>query len=459
MRRSFSLRTLLLTGVALLTLVLPVHAAEKVVTVRDAVAMGVSTHPETGTIVNNRRATDEELRQAQGGYLPSVDMNADTGWEWSRDDADGATTDTNNLWRYQTGLTLTQMLFDGFETKYEVARQKARVAAISHRVWETTEFVGLDIVESYLNVLRQRELLTIARANVDRHLELERQMIESSQAGRTTAADVEQSRARLASARANEASVREALRTSEATYLTKVGEMPRTLERPVSLAANLSETVEAEVKAALIGSPTLASRLADIDTAAAEAKQAESTFYPQVDFQANVNHANDTGGTEGDADRARALVVMNWNLYRGGADTARVREGVYRQAQAKETRAAAAREVEEDVRQTWAQMVAANERTREFMAMADANDKVVSAYFDQFNLDRRTLLDVLDAQNELFVARSNTINSQYIELFAVYRLLALKGQLLPILGVAYPSGTDPKDNYPNTIVMSPNHRR
>ncbi|MAF98723.1 MAG: hypothetical protein CMH26_08820, partial [Micavibrio sp.] len=75
---------------------------------------------------------------------------------------------------------------------------------------------------------------------------------------------------------------------------------------------------------------------------------------------------------------------------------------------------------------------------REFAAQADANTEVVKAYKDQFNLDRRTLLDVLDAQNELFVSRSNTINSEFLEVFAVYRLLALKGALLPSLEVEYP---------------------
>ena len=83
-------------------------------------------------------------------------------------------------------------------------------------------------------------------------------------------------------------------------------------------------------------------------------------------------------------------------------------------------------------------MVSAGGRAREFATQAAANPEFVKAYQDQFNLDRRTLLDVLDAQNELFVSRTNTINSEFLEMFAVYRLLALKGALLPTLGVEYP---------------------
>jgi adhesin transport system outer membrane protein len=130
--------------------------------------------------------------------------------------------------------------------------------------------------------------------------------------------------------------------------------------------------------------------------------------------------------------------VMNWNLYRGGGDVARVREFKHRHQQTKEERAATARQIEDDVRQTWASMVSAGERAKEFANQAAANGEVVRAYKDQFSLDRRTLLDVLDSQNELFVSRSNTINAEFLEIFSVFRLLAMKGQLLPTLGVAYP---------------------
>ena len=83
-------------------------------------------------------------------------------------------------------------------------------------------------------------------------------------------------------------------------------------------------------------------------------------------------------------------------------------------------------------------MIAAGEQAREFASQAEANVEVVKAYKDQFTLDRRTLLDVLDAQNELFVSRSNAINSEFLEMFAVYQILALKGSLLPTLGLEYP---------------------
>lgn len=417
-------------------------------TLSEAVSVGMETNPETGVVENNRRATDEELRQAQGLYYPQIDLQGDTGFEHTENITTRARTgDDENLYRNQIGVTLTQLLFDGFDAKYENERQYHRVRSASNRVRETSEFVGLDIVESYLDVVRQRELLRIARDNVQEHMNIMNRIQDGAEAGRSTQADVEQVRARLAAARANEANVVEALRISETSYKREVGEMPGDLEVPVVPVDALEANVEEEVKHALTHSPTLDIFEADVNVAAAEWKQTQAAYYPQLDLQLNANAADNVGGIEDDEHGASALVVMNWNLFRGGIDKAREREFVYRHAQTKEERNDAARAVEDDVRQTWARMLSARERAAQFAEQAAANEGVVAAYRDQFDLDRRTLLDVLDAQNELFVSRSNTINNEIVEMFAIYRILALKGELLPTLNVAYQAEVDPDDNY------------
>ena len=410
------------------------------VSLSEAVSVGVATNPEYGTVAASRRATDEELEQGRALFRPSLDLNADAGWEYSEDPATRAGTDDDDesLWRYETGLTLTQLLFDGYEAKYEVERQQARVTSSAHRVRETAELVGLAIVESYLEVLRQRQLLSIARKNVSDHISILDQIEQGVEGGRSTQADLEQAKARLAQARATESSTRQSLRNAEAEYRVEVGDEPGNLALPNTPYEVLAQDVEREVEKTMAYSPTLDIFESDIEVAYAEAQGTKSTFYPQVDLQLNARQGHNLGGVEGRDRSATALVVMNWNLYRGGADMARAREFIHRHQQTKEARAEAARAVENDVRQTWAAMVSAGERARQFAAQADANVEVVKAYNDQFSLDRRTLLDVLDAQNELFVSRSNTVNSEFLEMLAVYRLLALKGALLPTLQVEYP---------------------
>ncbi len=418
----------------------PLHPSLSV-SLKQAVATGIATNPEYGEVAANRRATDEELTQGRALYKPSIDARAETGWEYTDSPSTRGGTDdddSEHKWRNLASVTLTQMLFDGFETKYEVERQKARVTSAANRVRETAELVGLSIVEAYLEVLRQRQLLVIARENVQDHMSILDQIADGVTAGRSTQADSEQANARLAAAKAGEASIREALRVAEANYRREVSDDAGQLQLPEIPYGNLSPNVDTEVEKALAYSPTLQIFAADIEVAYAEAQQTKSTFYPQLDLELNGTAGHDLNGVDGREVGAHALLVANWNLYRGGADTARAREFIHRHQQTKESRANAAREVENDVRTTWASMVSAGERAKEFSAQADANTEVVKAYRDQFNLDRRTLLDVLDAQNELFVSRSNTINAEFLEMFAVYRLLALKGSLLPIMDVPYP---------------------
>lgn len=411
-------------------------------TLSEAISVGVMTNPEYGTVAATRRATDEELNQAKALYLPSVDFSGDTGYEYTDDvgtrNRGIGSDDDESLYRYEAGLSLTQMLFDGFETKYENERQKNRVQSSAHRVRETAELVGLSIVESFLEVIRQRELLNITRDNVSEHVAIMDLINEGVEAGRSTQADLEQIKARLASSRAQESTIRQQLRIAESNFRREVGDDPRSLVLPEVPVNALTANVEEEVKTALTQSPTLDIFEADTKVAYAEYKGTGSTLYPQLDLQLNGRQGNNLGGVEGEDRSASALLVANWNLYRGGGDVARVREFTHRYEVSKERRADTARSVEDDVRQTWARMSSAGERAREFSAQAAANSEVVRAYKDQFSLDRRTLLDVLDSQNELFVSRSNAINAEFLEMFSVFRLLALKGQLLPTLSIAYP---------------------
>lgn len=431
-------RTLAVSAIALTISLSPVQAEE--LSLEDALRRGLVTNPKYGVVANNRRATDEEYRQAKGLFLPSVDLRAAAGVEYTDDQgtrASGLDERTRGIYDYSA--TLTQMLFDGFAAWNEVDRQEARVRSAAHRVHETSELVGLDIVESYLEVLRQRDLLRIARDNVQDHISMANEIMASINAGRSTEADIAQAEARLASAKANEASVKEALRVAESTYIREVGEKPDVLIMPVLPVEAVSADIDNAVTAAVTQSPTLGIFEADMDVAWQEYEATEANFYPKVDLQLQGRQNDDLSGVDGMDRSASAQVIANWNIYRGGIDTALRREHVYRHAQTKEARTQAARNLEDDVRQTWAAMVAAGERANEYASQAVANEKVVSAYKDQFELDRRTLLDVLDSQNELFVSRSNAVNAEYLEMLAVYRLLALQGKLLPTLGVSVPA--------------------
>lgn len=427
------------TVVSVMTILLSTSAAyaageDNALTLQDAVSKGVETNPQYGLVANDSLATKEELSQAKALYLPSIDAVADSGYEKT----DSPFINDEEMWRNRASITLTQMLFDGFSAKSEVSRQKARVESTQHRVGEVAEFVGLDIVQAYLEVLRQRDLLAIARANVDDHIKILDTIRTGASAGTVTEGDVSQASAREAQARSTVSLTEEALRQAEALFIQKVGDTPGTMALPEVPRGKLPANIEDAVRAAVTRSPTLAVYESDIKVAEAEYSASGASLYPRVELQANASIGNDLDGVDGNDNRQSVLGVMRWNLYRGGADRARQREFLYRHAVTKERRAEAARQVEKDMRDTWAGMMSAAQRAEYFQNQATANEKVVNVYLDQFSLDRRTLLDVLDSQNELFVSRSSHVNALYTEMFAVFRVIALEGKLLETLGVAKP---------------------
>ena len=129
---------------------------------------------------------------------------------------------------------------------------------------------------------------------------------------------------------------------------------------------------------------------------------------------------------------------MNWNLFRGGGTVAKNEEFVQRLAESREVLGQTERKAEQETRLSWSALQSARDRHTAIATQVKANEKVRDAYTQQFNLGQRSLLDVLDSENELFVSRGDLVAAEYIELFAGYRMLAVEGQLLKQLGVNHP---------------------
>ncbi len=428
-------RLIALTSVAL-ALAVPVQAES----LTEAVQTTVSTHPQVGEVTHDRYAIDQELKQARGLFRPQVDVRGDLGLGVSNRWGNGGTAvdDGDILPNAAAQLTLQQMLFDGYDASSEVEKQQGRIRSAASRVRETSELVGLNATESYLNTLRARQLLEIADVNLKAHRTLLKDIERRARGGAGNKADVEQAKARVAQAEAARTQVEGDLRSAEARYNSLVGQFPGDLVRPTVPMDYMPATEQAAVDAALADSPTVDVREMDVDVAGSELKQTKATFYPQFDLEGSASRQKDLGGVKTTKDEAGLGVVMRWNLYRGGADTAREKEYQWREAEAKSRLDAARRVAEEDMRTSWAARDAARQRAERYAEQVQANEKVLAAYKKQFDAGERTLLDVLDAQNELFVSKSSMLTAYYTALFGDYQVLAQRGALLASLNVTLP---------------------
>jgi outer membrane protein, adhesin transport system len=414
-------------------------------TLEESIEAALRTNPDVGVVQADRRAIDQELRQARAQYFPSIDLRAAAGPEYSNSvttrnrvtRAPGSDASTT-LMRWESQLTLTQMLFDGFATQSEVDRQLDRIDSAAYRVAEAAEFIALDAVEVHLNVLRNETLAELARENLEQHRGLLGQVIELERQGGGSIADVHQAQARVAAAQSALATAVGNLEDARALYLSVVGSPADMLEETVAPAYALPESPEAAANLAFSESPTVQIANADIEVAKAELQGSRAGYYPTLDLELGTSANDNIDGLKGSAIDAQALLVLRYNLFRGGGDIAREREAFQRINEAREVLRQAQRTSEEQARTGYNALVTAQARLEALRARVTAQRETRDTYAQQFDLGQRSLLDLLDAENELFAARSDLTTAEYTETFAAYRVLAVIGALLATLDIDAP---------------------
>jgi adhesin transport system outer membrane protein len=187
--------------------------------------------------------------------------------------------------------------------------------------------------------------------------------------------------------------------------------------------------------------PPLLSAMADIDATTAQHEQARSNDFPRFARELGASHNSNIDGVRGADEDLIAMVRMNYNIYRGGADLARKRSTAHRITEAKNIRDRAEDQVIEEASLSWNDYMTAQTRLKLLRQHADSANKTRAAYLQQFNIGQRTLLDLLDTENERFVAESNYIDGKYRLMYANYRIVASEGRLLATLGVTPPDNS------------------
>jgi outer membrane protein, adhesin transport system len=429
-------------GSVMLAALLAQSDAALATTIEESIRAALETNPEVGVVAADREAIEQELRQARAEYLPSIDLRGAAGPEYTdspvtRNQDDGGE-GSKTLLRLESQLTLTQMLFDGFATQSEVRRQIARIDSASYRVEEAAEFIGLDAVEAHLDVLRNQALVELARENIEQHQRILGQVRELEDRGAGSIGDVRQGESRLAEAQNALAVALGNLRDAEAFYLAVVGIGPVDLqEGPVPIVA-VPESPDAAASLASVTSPTVQIADADVEVAEAELRAARAGYYPNLDLELGASAGNDVEGLEGRDVNAQALVVLRYNLFRGGADIAREREAFLRIKEARQSLRVAQRDAEREARVAYNALLTAQARLEALRSGVDAQRATRDIYAQQFDLGQRGLLDLLDAENELFVDRTNLVTATFTETFAVYRVLAVIGLMLETLEIDRP---------------------
>ena len=407
----------------------------------EAIQSTLDNHPELHASENNRLSADEDVKVAKGGFYPSLDLNAGYGRGYSDNTNTRAqgNHNTETDWYTQSELRLRQMLFDGFNTANEVGRTQAIVNSRAYYTRGTAESLALRTIEVYLEVLKRRELVTLATNNLQAHLRVNDQIGLRTERGVGSNADLDQSKARRALAENNLDTAQVDLADAEANFFSAVGRMPDELESLPSIRGEVPQSLPDARQAMMENNPYLKSAQADVNSAESQYEVAKSPFYPRFDAEAAVGANNNIQGDQGHDNEWRVGVIMNYNLFRGGSDKARLQSDAHKINQAMDIRNNALRMLNENITLAWNAMVNAKKQTPTAREYAETTQRVRAAYQDQFGLGQRTLLDVLDSENELYNANRRYTEVRYTEEYSMYRILSNMGELLSKAKVVVPA--------------------
>lgn len=409
------------------------------------VTQAISSNPRIIADLESFRAAGEEQRQDRGRLLPEVNIQGQAGREWRTGSRQDPSSENWNRTGYN--LNIRQLIYDGNSTRNTVRQLGFEKLALYYDLLTTVHSVARESTEAYIDLYRYRQLIAMAEENYGIHERTLKLLEERLASGVGKGVDTEQAAGRLALAQTNLMTESNNLNNVLQRYRRVVGEFPPDGLQPIPQPPVPKVIGRQDFLAALARNPDLLAQQSTVQAAGASVDAARGNFSPTVELRASSgsDRDNPTSSTYG-AYNNRVELVLNYNLYRGGSDTARLKQTIAQTQSAKKVRDYTCRNLQQDLASTWNDI----QRLRAqlpFLRKHEASmEKVSIGAEQQFEIGQRSLLDLLDTANELFDSRRARVNGEFDLLQLEYRWLALSSQLLSALGLSEPVGHAPPES-------------
>lgn len=406
---------------------------------RASVEKAIQSNPEVSAQFNAYRAADEAIGVSRGGLLPRIDLDANVGRD--RETIRNRVPESRSLSRSGVGLTLTQLLWDGLATSRDVSRLTHERVARYFDLLDTTEQTALEAARAHYDVIRYRRLVELAEDNYVQHRYAMLQIQSRFQAGVGRGVDFEQVNARLALAESNMTTELANLHDVTARYQRVVGEAPPAqLPMPPLLQQGVPASAAEAASMSVERSPAVSASIETLRAARSLAQVRQAAFQPRIEARLRGGGGRNYEGETDQTRNGTAEIVMRWNLFNGGSDRALVRQQANVVNQAADLRDKACR----DTRQT--AVIAFNDTRKltEQIGYLERNTRAIEkardAYRQQFDtgVGQRSLLDLLNAENEVYTARRSLANAQFDQGLAYVRTQAALNSLVSGLGLSRP---------------------
>jgi outer membrane protein len=400
-------------------------------TLPEVLVKAYQSSPQLNADRARQRGTDENVPQALAGYRPQIIASLGAGLQAVRNTLPDNAVQTATLRPWTIGVTVSQVLFNGFRTANNVRAAEFQALSGREALRNTGQGVLLDAVTAYMNVLANQALVESQRTNVAVLREIQASTKKRLAAGDVTPTDTAQAEARLSRGLADLNAAEVLLAISKATYVQVIGAPPSQLSAASPVDRLSPTTITASIETANHEHPAVLGAGYDVDMAQTTIKVAESSLLPTASVQASASRSvqTDSSLTTSASDQASVLAQVNVPIYDGGTAASQTR-------QAKEV-ASQSRMVLEQVRnQSRTAVVSAwvsNEGTKVALTASEsevrAADVALQGVRREAQGGQRTTIDVLNAQQDLTNARSRLILAQRDRIIASYTLLSAVGRL------------------------------
>lgn len=400
----------------------------------DFTQKAVLKNPDVLSRWHTFRAATKEIDVAWGGYLPRLDLTAGSGRESNKTPL----VDATSFNRSSVALTLTQTLYDGFATRDEVRRLNHAQLTRYYELLDASESVALETVRAYLDVLKNRKLFELTEENYVNHRKVFEQIKEKVKAGVGRRVDLEQASGRLALSEANLVSDSANVHDVGARFQRVVGELPPAeMPKPTSIGGQIPpNAAEAHLSVAIEFHPAILAAVENVRSSRYDLDGRRSRYQPKVDLRVSQTDGVNTGGDIGRHSNTVAEVVLNWNLYNGGSDFARTDQFAERLSAAMYQRDKVCRDIRQTLAMAYNELWKLTDQIRFLEQHQLAIEMARGAYLKQFEIGQRTLLDLLDTENELYQAKRAYTNAEFDLIAAYAKTHAGMGNLAKSLGLS-----------------------
>ena len=426
-------------------------------TLESALVQAYINNPSLNSQRASVRVTDENVPQALSGYRPKVSITGTGGQQSTSSNtrvvspnlAPNVAPNSPATYALQSGYntpasygaTITQTLFNGFQTANKTRQAESQVQAARATLRVTEQTVLLNAATAYMNLLRDTAILDLQRRNVEVLQEQLRQTRDRFNVGEVTRTDVAQSESRLAAGRSQVLTAEAAYKASAATYRQVIGVDPGKLTAGTPVDRFSPPNLPAAVGLATVVHPAVSTAQFNVDAAMLAVKVAEASLYPTVSVTGQYTKNYEVVGTLNTIESYQASVLgtLSIPIYQGGAEYSLIRQAKETLGQRRLDLDVARDQVRQTTVQAWGQLDASKSTVDSTQAQVQASEIALNGVREEARVGQRTTLDVLNAQQELVNARVSLVGAQRDRVVASYTLLASVGRLAPeVLGLRVP---------------------